>query len=209
MELREIEKWDVIEEYSKDFSYFFSLVSRGYSILLTSKSFRFSIGLDRAWKIESGREGERTRGRVIRKWEKSFVSCTKRNMNERCSKTKQADSFVYQSFEIFLSAIVKLKTRRVTRLYYIRCFIRYDTIEKEFFYYAMVKQGDVEYERFRQINGEWVLITGDTVWMEHVMNRRLTPMRGFSKKAHPHDYYSDTDVLFYICGNCIVYNRIP
>ena len=91
------------------------------------------------------------------------MSCTKRNMNERCSKTKQADSFVYQSFEIFLSAIVKLKTRRVTRLYYIRCFIRCDTIEKEFFYYAMVKQGDVEYERFRQINGEWVLITGDTV----------------------------------------------
>lgn len=38
-------------------------------------------------------------------------------------------------------------------------------------------------ERFRQINGEWVLITGDTVWMEHVMNRRLTPMRGFFQES--------------------------
>lgn len=38
MELREIEKWDVIEEYSKDFSYFFSLVSRRFVLLR-----RFSI----------------------------------------------------------------------------------------------------------------------------------------------------------------------
>lgn len=30
MELREIEKWDVIEEYFKDFSYFFNLVSRRF-----------------------------------------------------------------------------------------------------------------------------------------------------------------------------------
>lgn len=43
-------------------------------------------------------------------------------------------------------------------------FIR-DTIEKEFFYYAMVKQREYErYEWFGQINAEWVLIDrGDTI----------------------------------------------
>lgn len=123
--------------------------------------------------------------------------------------TKSFVSFGYRTKRIWMKGVGKLNgvTRsfglsivrnfyRRTRLWnssnntFIHSFIR-DTIEKEFFYYAMVKQREYErYEWFGQINAEWVLIDrrhySPCEW--NTMNRRLTPMRGFSKKAHPTIY---------------------
>lgn len=113
MELREIEKWDVIEEYSKDFSDFFSLVSRRFIV----SRFFGSIGSvnpgNWAWKMRTW-------------WNSSLLEkiadlstrvSYEEYMNERCSKTKRSDSFVWfinRSKFLSANAIVRLKTRRIT-----------------------------------------------------------------------------------------------
>lgn len=113
MELREIEKWDVIEEYSKDFSDFFSLVSRRFIV----SRFFGSIGSvnpgNWAWKMRTW-------------WNSSLLEkiadlstrvSYEEYMNERCSKTKRSDSlvwFINRSKFLSANAIVRLKTRRIT-----------------------------------------------------------------------------------------------
>lgn len=170
MELREIEKWDVIEEYFKDFSYFFSLVSRRFflfpkfvifvrfgsvinSITNLSRERHIGGGADRFWKLSETR---------------IFHTDIVRMKGILENRAEWLIRLVYQSFEIFYRR-ARLWNWNIVRHFRYSFIIR--DIEKEF-YYAMVKQRGTRnvYEWFREINAEWQLIDCAPrfpVWTRH------------------------------------------
>lgn len=200
MELREIEKWDVIEEYSKDFSYFFSLVSRRFLLFPKFEWFFLRIGsvINSIINLSGVKDTLETEEEPIAfgwtEWnaDLSYPDIVwMRGILE--NRAEWLIRLVYQSFEIFY---------RRTRLWNWNIVPTFSIL----FYYTstryrkgiLLRDGKAErheYEWFREINAEWQLIDCAArfpVWTRH-NEPSINPDPRFFQETASDDY---SDVLY-------------